>query len=89
MNGGKDGKHHKQDNDKNSGSGAWRTQRGAASVFNMPQLTAGERLLALDCEMCRTAAGLEVTRVSVVDSAGEVRLFVATLVSSRHDVHII
>ena len=53
--------------------GAWKSARGAASVFNMPHLTRGETLLALDCEMCTTENGFEVTRISLVDSAGQVR----------------
>jgi hypothetical protein len=42
------------------------------SVFGRPELCAGDRLRSLDCEMCKTHAGLEVTRVSVVDQAGQV-----------------
>jgi hypothetical protein len=41
-------------------------------VFDRPEICGGTRLCSLDCEMCGTREGLEVTRVSVVDQAGAV-----------------
>ena len=32
-----------------------------------------QRLIALDCEMCETARGSELTRMSIVDADGEVK----------------
>lgn len=58
--------------------------RGSAGVFAMPHLTAGERLVAIDCEMCLTAEGPELTRVSAVDAAGQAR---AAHPASPHRTH--
>lgn len=52
----------------------FRTAQGRTSVLEMPHLACGERLVALDCEMCITQEGFEVTRVSVVDQTGKVWL---------------
>jgi len=43
-------------------------------ISTQPRPTNRHALVALDCEMCETAAGFEVTRVSLVDGGGEVLL---------------
>ena len=51
-------------------------QNGAVepSAPSQPSTDAQGAMCAVDCEMCYTAAGLEVTRVTVVNGSGEVRL---------------
>ncbi|KAK9820565.1 hypothetical protein WJX72_011714 [[Myrmecia] bisecta] len=43
---------------------------GAAGAVSVPS----ERMVALDCEMCQTTAGLEVTRVTLIDEMCQVLL---------------
>lgn len=39
-------------------------------------------MYGLDCEMCITREGMEVTRISMVDAAGKVRLMPAANLTS-------
>lgn len=60
--------------DRGGQNGRRAQQNGAAEPSAPPQPSpqAQAPMFALDCEMCYTSDGLEVTRVTVVNSSGEV-----------------
>ena len=58
-------------------------QRDVATLAIICAVCAGDKaaldMVSLDCEMCSTAQGLELTRASLVDSNGQVMMFLARL----------
>lgn len=56
-------------------------KRYAATLATVCVICAGDKavldMVSLDCEMCSTAQGLELTRASLVDSKGQVMIFFA------------
>ena len=64
--------------------------RHTAQTNNTPSFVcAGDKavldMVSLDCEMCSTAEGLELTRASLIDSKGQVMVFLCWTISGNPD----